>query len=139
MSNLLMQKAIFEVEDLHRFFEDWFKGRLPQTADAFKRFDAAVAPEFQLITPAGEKIGGPALRDWIWSIHGTRQNTSMWVDEAEGAAARPGLVLVTYREWQDGPDGESVRLSSALLEEDERAPNGVRWVHVHETWQKPSA
>ena len=41
---------------------------------------------------------------------------------------------MTYREWQTHAGVTTLRLSSALLVADARAPLGLSWLHVHETF-----
>ena len=47
-------------------------------------------------------------------------------------------AVMTYREWQTntGTTGDitSLRLSTAVLCAAPGTPNGVAWLHVHETW-----
>ncbi len=134
MSDLL-GRAIREVVDLHQFFEDWFTGRLPQTEEAFQRFPLVTAPEFALIGPDGAARTRAQVLEWVWSIHGARPTTRMWIEDVRVAVVRPSLYLVTYDEWQADADSRSVRVSSALFEDSAGAPNGLNWLHVHETWK----
>lgn len=48
--------------------------------------------------------------------------------------SRDDLCLLTYQEWQRWGDEETGRQSSVLFRERASAPNGVEWVHLHETW-----
>ncbi|MFX0092506.1 MAG: hypothetical protein ACFFBD_12150 [Candidatus Hodarchaeota archaeon] len=42
--------------------------------------------------------------------------------------------MTTYEEWQE-IDGQTIaRLSTALFRKCFDAPNGVEWLHAHETW-----
>ena len=43
-------------------------------------------------------------------------------------------ALVMYEEWHSLKGEESARLSTVLFEKRAGAPNGVAWLHVHETW-----
>ena len=45
-----------------------------------------------------------------------------------------GFALATYEEWHDLPGAGNGRLSSVLFGEDDEAPNGVVWLHLHEVW-----
>jgi len=47
----------------------------------------------------------------------------------------PPIATVRYVEIHDWSDGSHTeRISTALLEADPDAPDGVLWLHVHETW-----
>ncbi len=45
------------------------------------------------------------------------------------------LVAATYEEWQSGEEKKDDRISTVVFcRVPEAAPNGLRWLHVHETW-----
>ena len=46
------------------------------------------------------------------------------------------LALATYEEWQEIDGKINARLSTVLLRAKADAPNGVEWLHVHETWRQ---
>ncbi|MEM7309582.1 MAG: DUF4440 domain-containing protein [Planctomycetota bacterium] len=132
-----MRRPEDEIVDLHRFFHDWFAGRLDDTDQAYARFADALAPAFRLTSPRGDTAEREALLAGLRRAHGAVAKEV----EVDAVAARPvadGLWLVTYREWQRDPGapGEpwTGRASSALLREDPAAPGGFLWEHVHETW-----
>jgi hypothetical protein len=59
----------------------------------------------------------------------------MWIAQAALVAEQGGLVLATYEEWQRQADGSgSGRLSSVVFRQQPGTPNGLLWLHVHETW-----
>jgi len=130
-----------EVRELHRFFEDWFRGRLPATDTAFARFERVMAPGFEIVNPAGETTGRERLLSGLLSAHGR------WRDESGAAAGtvrvaavrvRPigeGLFVVAYEEWQTEGGRERGRRSTAVLRRTDRpTPLGLEWLVVHETW-----
>ncbi len=130
----LTQRVAQEVTELHQFFEDWFRGSIDQSTARFARFTDVTAAEFHLISPAGTMVDRDQAAAWIWDIHGARPTARMWVDKVTVLIQRSTLCLATYEEWQESPAGRTVRFSSVLFEADPDAPNGLRWLHVHETW-----
>lgn len=44
------------------------------------------------------------------------------------------IALVTYEESQSRDGDKRVLFSSALFRDKEGTPNGLEWLHVHETW-----
>ena len=54
-----------EVEQLHAFFEAWFKGTLPRTPEAFARFVDVTAPGFHLVTPQGRILAKAKLETML--------------------------------------------------------------------------
>lgn len=67
------------------------------------------------------------FEDWF---SGRLKNSDAAFRRFEGVMAEG----FTYEEWQDTGQGERGRISSVLFRRRERAPNGVEWLHVHETW-----
>jgi hypothetical protein len=58
----------------------------------------------------------------------------MWIDQFRFHQQEGKIGLTTYQEWQETAEGRTVRLSTALFREKVGTPNGLEWLHVHETW-----
>lgn len=123
-----------EVVDLHQFFQDWFRGELPDTDEAFARFGGVMAEGFEMVSPDGRAIDRAAIIDIVRSGRGEEPATEIWIENHRHRLTIGGLSLVTYEEWQESVGRKRGRLSSALLQLCEDTPNGVRWLNVHETW-----
>lgn len=133
-----------EVEALHRFFQDWFNGELPNTDEAFARFADALDTDFFIVPPSGHLADRPRLLELLRPGHGRYEGDyrgRVWVENVKIRRLEENLAVVTYEEWQKTVNASGVtlddprgRLSSALLRLDPEAPGGVRWLHVHETW-----
>lgn len=130
------ERCVAEVEELHRFFEEWFAGSVEQTGKGLQRFIGVLADDFELISPDGIQIGRVALIGRIRKAHGIHRdhNARNQVEAIRVRAVGPGLYLVSYEEWQQRDGSPRGRLSSALLRERAGTPNGLEWVHVQETW-----
>ena len=118
-----------EVAELHRFFERWLSG---ETED-FARCEAALADGFTMIGPDGRLIDRPTLMANLSAAHKARR-VRIEIRNFDGREIGDGLFLATYEEWQSRDSGSRGRKSTALLAEHPAAPNGVSWLHVHETW-----
>ena len=124
-----------EIVDLHRFFEDWFRGTAEE--GSLERFTGALAPEFTLISPGGEQAERAALIERIRAARGVRGGDPSFAIRIENVRARPlaaGLNLVHYEEWQTWGGAARGRLSSAILRDSDQAPGGLLWESVQETW-----
>lgn len=120
-----------EVRGLHAFFERWFRGE----GGALERAERALAPDFQLVGPRGTRDDRASILAAIASARGGR--SASFRIAVERFAVRwegEGACLVTYEEHQSEGDERTARLSTALFRRSERAPCGVEWVHLHETW-----
>ena len=125
-----------EVEQLHAFFEGWFTGRLEPTDEAFARFESVLADGFEIVSPRGTRTERAALLAGLRSAHRMHPDGfRIWIEDVRARALEGGLTLATYEEWQEQPGGPPRgRLSSAVLRARADTPNGLEWVHVHETW-----
>lgn len=123
-----------EIEELHRFFQEWFTGELPNTDEAFARVREALSPELVFISPSGERRTTAELLEGIRRGHGKRPGLAIRIEQPELHRTPGGHVVATYREWQEEGERTTVRLSTVVLGPDPSAPNGLTWLHVHETW-----
>jgi hypothetical protein len=127
--------VLHEIRDLHRFFEAWLGGELPDTDEVFAHLPRALAPEFVLVTPAGIEVARDALLDELRAAHGTRPGFRLWTEGAELLVDEAPLLVARYEELQRSDDATTRRVSTALFRSiaDER----VVWSRVHETWIDP--
>ncbi|MFQ5720726.1 MAG: hypothetical protein ACE5IK_14395 [Acidobacteriota bacterium] len=125
-----------EVLDLHRFFDDWFNGRVDGSDEIFQRFSSVLDPAFVIIAPDGRIVERDPLLEAMRQAHGGRAGGAfrIWIENESCRAAGTDLWLCTYEEWQASGDESRGRVSTALFAPDSDAPNEVRWLHVHETW-----
>lgn len=124
-----------EIADLHRFFQDWFRGEIPETDEAFARFDRALAPGFVIVSPDGAALDRATIIEAVRRGYGRDKSARVWVEGARVVHNVGDAVVATYVEWQSlaGADPRA-RISTAVFEPDRDAPGGLRWIHVHETW-----
>lgn len=126
-----------EIETLHELFVNWYVG----TADAaeFERIEAALAPDFQRVSPEGDRAGRTSVLEGIRKTHDTYEPGAFDIEIRDVAVvdAQPERALVRYEEWQDTPDGTSGRLSTALFAPHRDGPESdppVEWRYLQETW-----
>ena len=121
-----------EIERLHDFFVAWYTG---ETGD-FEPMAAAIADDFEMIGPDGDRVGATGVLEMVREIHDEYDIGEFDIDirNVEMVDAGDGYAVTRYEEWQTTPEGESGRLSTALFHTDDEAPAGFSWVTVHETW-----
>ena len=131
-SHDLTARVAAEIEALHLQFERWFAGSI----DDFERIRSSMADDFTFISPDGDIVEPAALLAGLLASHGSmhiririKKVIVRWSDESS--------ILATYEEWQDHPEYTAARQSTVLFTEDESAPGGLLWRHVHETWKVP--
>ena len=126
-----------EVIELHRFFEDWFMGRLDDSEQEFSRFENVMAEDFTMIPPEGAVTQRADLLAALRKAHGAHVgegSISIRVVNIQPRQLSDDHWLVTYEEWQTEGRVERGRISSALFGRRSGTPNDVEWLHVHETW-----
>jgi len=123
-----MDRYRTEIEDLHEFFVEWYDGALPESA--FERLDNALAPEFTMVTPAGEYEDREAVLDWIRGAHGRDADRQFDIEirAVDVVATGPEHTVVRYEEHQTVEGETDGRISTVTFREDDLA-----WLALHET------
>jgi hypothetical protein len=123
-----------EIVELHRFFEDWFRGELPSTEGVFSRFSTVTGADFVIITPTGQLIERAELIPNLRAAHGSRPDVRIWIEGAKLRQQLGDIRIATYEEWQRQGESTSARLSTVVFREQAGVANSLVWLHVHETW-----
>ncbi len=123
-----------EIEELHVFFENWLSGRLEPTQNNYRRFNDVADNKFNLISPNGVLQAGNDLLEDLYQAHGKRKDIKIWTKDKKLLFENSEILVVSYQEWQQEAAGDKGRISTAVLIFDETKINGLRWLHVHETW-----
>ena len=120
------------VVSLHDFFTRWFAPGAGERG--FARFEGGLARGFTIVTPDGRELSRNEIIESVRSMHGAGGPAISIRDVRVVHRAGP-LAVARYVEVQDWDDGRHTeRVSTALLEADASAPDGVLWHSVHETW-----
>lgn len=126
-----------EVHALHGFFQRWFTGEVHDTDDNFRRFEHVIADDFYLVSPRGHTHDRAEILRIVRGAHGGRApEFRIQVKECRVRVRSPELWIVTYQEWHLDAKEPTARHATAAFRPDDRAPLGVTWVHVHETWMQ---
>lgn len=125
-----------EVFELHRFFQEWYLGEVDDpNGEAFGRVSEVLAEDFHIVTPEGKMLGRSEILTAVRGAHGSKSaDFRIRTEKCHFRAGGRGIGVVTYEEWHDEGGKSRGRLSTAVFQDRADAPNGVRWVHVHETW-----
>jgi hypothetical protein len=123
-----------EVERLHDAFVAWFTGTAD--ADDFDDIADALGPDFEMVTPDGDRVGREAVLDSIREQYGRDAPGAFDIDirNVERRHATGDHATVRYEEWQETGEEPTGRVSTVLFREDDAAPGGLLWLDVHETW-----
>lgn len=129
-----------EIIDLHVFFEDWFRGNCNDSDRVFKnRLLSSMDIDFYIILPNGESYYGDQFWPEMRKSHGSNPNFKISLRNfVRKLQIGRKTFVANYEEWQknalNSTPKNNGRVSTAVFVADSSAPNGVKWVHVHETW-----
>jgi hypothetical protein len=126
-----------EIIELHQFFQDWYNNNLSISEETFTRVSDVLAPEFCIIFPSGENLSYQVLLDNLRKAHNTQNDIRIWIQNIQVQFHIGELILATYQEWQKIGGKTTSRLSSVVFRVNGTKPNGLQWLHVHETWINP--
>jgi hypothetical protein len=125
----LATAATQEVKALHAAFVELVTGR----SSDLGRCAAALAADFEMVTPEGACLGREAV---LAALRTARAGADFRITIS---AIRPiwdrgDSLLLQYVEQQYRDDRTTWRRSTALFEACAAAPCGVVWRYLHETW-----
>ena len=126
-----------EIRFLHDFFVGWYSGNIDE--GGFDRFEDALAPSFEMVTPDCDVLTRDDITGHVRGNRDTYEDFDIDIRNVETVDAHSGRALVRYEEWQTTTDEENEtetegRLSTALFGSSDDAPEGIVWLHLHETW-----
>ncbi len=122
-----------EIRTLHVEFERWFWGR----STSLERVENALADEFLFIGTNGRVVPRHDLMEGIRAAAGSYEGPESFaieVAEVKVVWHRGRLVSASYLEIHRDASNTTTRQSSVVFEVDSTAPDGLRWMSVHETW-----
>lgn len=123
-----------EIVQLHQFFQDWYNNILAPTDESFSRCSDVLAHDFSIIFPSGSIVQCQPLLEGLRNAHNSRNDMRIWIKNVRILHNLGDVILANYEEWQEIEGKVTARLSSVLFRETQSTPNGVQWLHVHETW-----
>lgn len=130
----MLSKCTREICDLHDFFQAWFCGAIDESEATFQRFAGVMDEQFTIIGPNGVLTARSALLDGLRSAYHKQPDIRIWTQNHRILQQRGDLLLCTYEEWQETASATTARLSSVWFRQHAAAPEGLVWLHVHETW-----
>jgi len=131
----LRDRCETEVLELHRFFERWYLGEPDPHGEDFSRLSDVLTEDFRMVNPDGEVVARSELLTGLRRNHGTRSDDfQIRVENVSYRMVGRTAAAVTYEEWHEEGGRTRGRVSTAILREHSSTPNGVEWLHVHETW-----
>lgn len=122
-----------EIETLHEFFVRWYTGSIDR--EEFDRLECSLAPEFEMITPTGDRKDRETVLASIRESYGEKATGTFDIEIRNVEIIRhfDEYSLVRYEEWQYEDGDENARISTVLLRTADGASDGVVWLDLQET------
>ena len=130
----LLASAMTEVRSLHEAFEELFTGRSRDLG----RCASALAMDFSMVAPDGSKLDREAVLGAL-SAAAASPDFRIRVKDLSPIWEAEDSVLLQYIEEQYRDGRTTRRLSTALFTAEARAPCGVVWRYLQETWMQVAA
>lgn len=125
--------CLAEVEGLHAFFREWYRGDIENSEDDFSRLAGAIAGDFTLILSNGIAVDRDQLLTMMRSEYGTKKDMVMRVQNFRFILSAADTYLMTYEEYGKAGGHEKVARITAVMRRSKKAPGGLEWVHLHES------
>ncbi|BBN09473.1 sucrose-6-phosphatase [Marchantia polymorpha subsp. ruderalis] len=125
-----------EIVEFQLLFERWFKGAVENSDEVFQRLKATLLPECVLVNPWGVQVKPLVAIEMARPLYGSLKgkNFRIWIDRIRINQISEEVWAVQFDKWLKSDKELSCRLTSGLLKKKDGTPNGVAWLHIHETW-----
>eukprot|EP00249_Psilotum_nudum_P023546 c28919_g1_i1 orf=288-1634(+) len=125
-----------EVVEFNVFFEKWLKGEVQNNDDTYQRLTGVVEKDATMVSHSGKESSFIESLLAARSRHGAMQEKGfvMWVDNIMEHKLAEGVYLVTWQLWEQlAGEERKGYFATAIFVAKEGTPNGVVWLHFHET------
>lgn len=123
------ERAIAEIDGLHRALQAWFRAEGEQDPSlVLSHFDES----FAMVTPAGKVLPFAAFKAAVPGMWGSRPGLVMEITEESLLHTGPGFALMTYKERQHLNGSFTDRFSTVLMLDRGEAATPA-WRHLQET------
>ncbi len=133
-----IEKYKKEIEELHRFFVEWYTGILKNSEEHFSRFKDVMAGTVHFVGTDGSVADKNDLLNWIkqaWAGYATGE-FNIKIKEFKLMHETKETALVSYQEWQNFRGKTLILVSSVLLSKTENRYNNLEWQHIHVSEKK---
>ncbi|MHA1989791.1 MAG: hypothetical protein ACW981_10325 [Candidatus Hodarchaeales archaeon] len=140
---LLFDICSKEINKIHVFFEEWYKGNIKNDATTFSYLENTLSDNFFLISPNGVVLDKMMVLDMIKEnynkYHDNENSFKIWIKNITLKFIFDPIIVLTYEEWQKIPNKTTSRLSSVTFNLkfdnlDNESGFDINWLFVHEVW-----
>lgn len=127
-----------EVVEYLLLTEQWLRGDIDASEEAFRRLKFGLAKESNRVCPWGIIDNPHEEIDILWTQHGSQKGKLfyIWADRVRSIKLSDDSWLVRFDKWERSDVGLTCVLTSALFQANVEFSNGLYWRLIHETWLK---
>ncbi len=114
-------------------FTSSFGGYLSGAIDSLERMESALAGDFEMVGPNGDKHDRTETMGAVRDAHGSVPSLKITTEDHRLLLAEDDLVVASYIEVHEFEGGGNRRVSTVVFSNDPTAPNGLLWRRVQET------
>jgi hypothetical protein len=130
-----IELAESEIRSLHVVIEEWLGGGCEKSPASFVRFSDALAEDFVIVSPSGQRSTKQTLCPGFEAAHGAEgQSFEIEIKNIDLRAATGEHLIATYEEHQQGRGGATARFSTVVFRPSSLPGRTLEWFHLHETW-----
>ncbi len=120
---------IAEIDELHAWFEAYFLA-LESSTD---RMEVALASGFTMTDPSGATSSRQEVIATVVAGHGHAESLVIETSDHRLIHAGDEVIVAGYTETHHLRDRRNDRRTTVVFVADSQGPNGLRWLHAHET------
>eukprot|EP00250_Pteridium_aquilinum_P007282 c17033_g1_i1 orf=244-1737(-) len=136
-SSLPRPGAVYrEVVQLKLFMMKWLLSQVSNTEKSFGRLSGVISDGAKTISPEGVELNAAQFLCGMRKKYGSIQGSELriWFDNIHEQILAEGIYLVTWQLWEQSAGGKRRGyFASAVLKLKAGTPNGVEWLHSHES------
>lgn len=124
-----------EVVEFKLFKVKWLLGQVSNTEKAFARLSGVISNGAKTISPEGIESNTAELLDGLRKKYGSMCGLELrvWFDNIRVQKLAEQVYLVTWQQWEQLAGERRGYFVSAILILKAGTPNGLEWLHFHET------
>ena len=119
-----------EIRELLSFLASYHNASIP---DDVNRLETCFSDNMYLISVSGRKIAKHELIKGIKLSYGSTKEASYWAENTTIEELGEGYYLAIFTEHRKTKGTTNSRISTSIFVPNQNAPNGVQWLHIHDT------
>ncbi|KAJ4720516.1 Sucrose-phosphatase [Melia azedarach] len=129
-----------QVVKFYLFYERWRRAEVEMSEHHIESLRLLFYALGITVHPSGIERSMRQCIDLIEKMYGDKQGKKyqVWVDRVSSAQIGSDAWLVKFDKWESSGDEWQCCLTTVLMSSQATAPDGLKWMHMHQTWLEGS-